>query len=146
MAVFLHPLLHPTLVVYYSHLVKMHRPTAVRLFATLLFALFALTVNAAPIEKRASYSGDATFYEVGLGSCGQTNSDDEMVVALSSELMGSGNYCGKSINVKSDSGSVTVKVVDTCPSCSKTNLDLSPAAFKKLGDLSEGRIAVTWSI
>lgn len=125
---------------------KMHRSTAATNLLVALLFFFALLANAAPIEKRASYSGDATFYEVGLGSCGETNSDDELVAALSSELMGSGEYCGKSAKIKSKSGSVTVKVVDTCPSCAKGSVDLSPAAFKKIGDLSEGRISITWSI
>lgn len=125
---------------------KMHRSTAATKLLVALLFFFALLANAAPIEKRASYSGDATFYEVGLGSCGETNSDDELVAALSSELMGSGEYCGKSAKIKSKSGSVTVKVVDTCPSCAKGSVDLSPAAFKKIGDLSEGRISITWSI
>ncbi|KAG1450683.1 hypothetical protein G6F56_008275 [Rhizopus delemar] len=108
--------------------------------------LFLTTSQAAPIEKRTSMSGDGTFYEVGLGSCGNTNTDTELVAALSSSLMSSGSYCGKSITVKSSSKSVTVKVVDSCPSCSKGDVDLSPAAFKKLAELSEGRISITWSI
>ncbi|KAG2220448.1 hypothetical protein INT45_004190 [Circinella minor] len=104
-------------------------------------------VNALPLYRRGggSYSGDGTFYTVGLGSCGKTNSDNEMVAALSSSLMSSGKYCGKRIKVKSDSGSVTVKAVDTCPSCAKGDIDFSPAAFKKLGSLDEGRISIKWS-
>ncbi|ORY96857.1 RlpA-like double-psi beta-barrel-protein domain-containing protein-containing protein [Syncephalastrum racemosum] len=112
---------------------------------TLIFAL-SMVIMAAPLDKRgSSYSGDGTFYEVGLGSCGSTNKDTQMVAALSSSLMGSGKYCGKSLTAKSDSGSVTVKVVDTCPSCSEGDIDFSPAAFKKLGSLDEGRISITWS-
>ncbi|KAG1057591.1 hypothetical protein G6F43_000572 [Rhizopus delemar] len=107
---------------------------------------FLVNVKAAPVEKRTSMSGDGTFYEVGLGSCGDTNSNSELVAALSSSLMSDGDYCGKKITIKSSKGSVTVKVVDTCPSCAKGDVDLSPTAFKKLGSLSEGRIDITWSI
>ncbi|KAL9548632.1 hypothetical protein MBANPS3_005587 [Mucor bainieri] len=121
-------------------------------FSTVLsiFAAAAclMTAQAAPaasnLQARSSQSGDATFYAVGLGSCGETNSDDEMVAALSSSLMGGSNsdLCGKSITVKSASGSVTLKVVDSCPG----DVDMSEAAFKKLGQLDEGRIPITWSL
>ncbi|CAO3587696.1 unnamed protein product [Absidia cylindrospora] len=112
---------------------------------TLVTALvsFAMLVQAAPIEKRNS--GSATYYDVGLGSCGNTNSNSEMVAALSSSIMNK-SKCGKSINIKSPKGSVTVKVVDTCPGCDSNAIDLSPAAFKKLGDMNDGRIDVTWSM
>ncbi|CAO3644672.1 unnamed protein product [Mucor fragilis] len=111
-----------------------------------------MTAQAAPaashLQARSSKSGDATYYAVGLGSCGDTNSDDEMVAALSSSLMGGSNsdLCGKSITVKSASGSVTLKVVDSCPGCSEGDVDMSEAAFKKLGQLDEGRIPITWSL
>ncbi|KAK4522062.1 acetyl-coenzyme A synthetase 2 [Mucor velutinosus] len=111
-----------------------------------------LTAQAAPVasnlQARSSQSGDATYYAVGLGSCGETSSDDEMVAALSSSLMGGSNsdLCGKSITVKSASGSVTLKVVDSCPGCSEGDVDMSEAAFKKLGQLDEGRIPITWSL
>lgn len=119
------------------------------LVASLVFAL-ALVSQAKPIahlEARKSMSGDATYYDVGLGSCGESNSNNDMVAALSKDLMGGDNsYCGQKISIKGDSGSVSVKVVDTCPSCDKGSIDLSPAAFKKLGDLGEGRIPITWSM
>ncbi|OAD08595.1 hypothetical protein MUCCIDRAFT_134035, partial [Mucor lusitanicus CBS 277.49] len=90
--------------------------------------------------------GGATYYAVGLGSCGENNSDTEMVAALSTSLMGGHNsdLCGKYINVKSGSASVTVKVVDSCPACSEDDIDMSKAAFKQLGSPDKGRIPITW--
>lgn len=115
-----------------------------------MIAFIFSMVQARPIlEARKSYSGDATYYDVGLGSCGDTNSNSEMVAALSEDLMGSGSgsdYCGKSITIKGKKGSVTVKVVDTCPGCGREDIDLSPAAFKKLGALSQGVLPITWSL
>ena len=115
-------------------------------FVTIL-SLTISNVTALPLYRRAdgSYSGEGTFYTVGLGSCGQTNSDTEMVAALSSSLMSSGDKCGKQLTATSDTGSVTVTAVDTCPSCGEGDIDFSPAAFEKLGSLSEGRISIQWS-
>jgi expansin (peptidoglycan-binding protein) len=117
------------------------------IFTLLATAALFMTAQCAPmLEARGSMSGRATYYAVGLGSCGDTNSDGEMVAALSGSLMGEKKYCGKSITLKGGSGSVTVKVVDTCPGCGKGDVDLSPAAFKKLGSLSKGVIPITWSL
>lgn len=117
---------------------------------TLLISLWSSTIQARPVimEARKSYSGRATYYDVGLGSCGQTNTNSQMVAALSSSLMKGPNspYCGRSITINGKSGSVTVKVVDTCPGCGANDVDLSPAAFKKLGALSAGTLPITWSL
>ncbi|KAK9455361.1 RlpA-like double-psi beta-barrel-protein domain-containing protein-containing protein [Dipodascopsis uninucleata] len=99
------------------------------------------------------YSGDGTFYDVGLGSCGNTNTDDELVVAVSNDLMsasdnGNSNnnpLCGKTITAYRGDKSVTVTVVDTCMGCAEYDLDFSPTAFDYLGEASEGRIPITWS-
>ncbi|KAI8337770.1 RlpA-like double-psi beta-barrel-protein domain-containing protein-containing protein [Blakeslea trispora] len=113
-------------------------------FLLFILASFCM-MEAAPIEARGSMSGRATYYNVGLGSCGKTNSDSQMVAALSGSIM-SKKHCGRSITVRGGKGSVTVKVVDTCPGCGKGDVDLSPAAFKKLGALSKGVIPITWSL
>lgn len=39
---------------------------------------------------------------------------------------------------------VDVTVVDSCPGCGRDDIDLSPAAFKKLAPLSQGVVQVTW--
>jgi expansin (peptidoglycan-binding protein) len=102
-------------------------------------------------SSSGSYSGDGTFYAPGLGSCGWDNSASEMIVALNHGQMANGAnpnknpMCGKSISVTGPKGSVTVKVVDTCPGCSTGDLDLSPAAFNKIADPAKGRVKINWS-
>lgn len=49
--------------------------------------------------------------------------------------------CGKYINVHGPNGSVRVKIVDTCPPCAFGDVDLSPAAFGKIGDFVKGRVS-----
>ncbi|ATZ58364.1 hypothetical protein BCIN_16g01700 [Botrytis cinerea B05.10] len=124
---------------------------------TAVIMAFAPLISAAPAPVsanepelvRRSNSGDLTYYAVGLGACGVTNSDSELVVAMSAGLMGTqsnGNpNCGKKIKISHGGKSVTVKVVDKCMGCATYDLDLSPAAFKALAPESAGRIKGTWS-
>ncbi|KAF8181054.1 RlpA-like double-psi beta-barrel-protein domain-containing protein-containing protein [Pholiota molesta] len=91
-----------------------------------------------------AFSGDATYYNTGLGSCGVTNKDTDFVVALSSAEAAHGKHCGKRIRVHYQGRTVEATVEDTCPGCSQYSIDLTPAAFKKLAPLDAGRIKVTW--
>ncbi|EJD55615.1 barwin-like endoglucanase [Auricularia subglabra TFB-10046 SS5] len=102
-------------------------------------------------------SGDGTFFDTGLGACGQTTSNSDFIVAVSMDLYDSfpgysgGNpnnnpICGKKVKANYQGKSVTVTVVDRCVGCACGALDFSPAAFEKLADFGEGRIhGVTWS-
>lgn len=97
-----------------------------------------------------SHSGDATYYGTGLGSCGEVSKDSDMIVALNHGQMANGanpnhnQLCGKTITAHGPKGSVTVKIVDTCPGCANGDLDLSPAAFAKIADMAQGRVPITW--
>ncbi|WYZ37694.1 hypothetical protein EsH8_II_001200 [Colletotrichum jinshuiense] len=101
------------------------------------------------------HTGDLTYYNPGLGACGQTNGDSDMIVAVShlvwDDVQEGGNpnsnpLCGKKIRVRRDGeGSVDVTVVDRCTGCEPTDLDLSPAVFERLADKDEGRVTGTWS-
>ncbi|MFC9426341.1 RlpA-like double-psi beta-barrel domain-containing protein [Streptomyces sp. NPDC056987] len=110
----------------------------------------AATAPAAAAPSGAQATGQATWYNTGLGACGWSNNDGELVVAISTALYG--NYpnpnnspqCGRQIRVNGPLGSVTVKVVDKCIGCATNDVDLSPAAFSRIGDLNAGRINVSW--
>jgi len=71
---------------------------------------------------------------------------NDMIVAMNEAQMGRNTKCGMKIRVNYQGRSVTVKVVDTCPSqyCSSGALDLSQAAFKQLAPLDKGEIYVNW--
>ncbi|KAK0625461.1 RlpA-like double-psi beta-barrel-protein domain-containing protein-containing protein [Bombardia bombarda] len=112
-------------------------------------------VAAAPevTTRDLATTGDLTHYDVGLGACGWTNSDSELVVALGAPRFDpqtpNGNpnnnpLCGRMIKVNYGGKSVTAKVVDRCQACLFDDLDLSPAAFQALADLGLGRISGTW--
>ncbi|KAG5357146.1 Allergen Asp f 7-like protein [Yarrowia sp. C11] len=100
------------------------------------------------------HSGQATFYDTGMGSCGITNTDSDFIVALNTDMWQAGmidgnpnhnTLCGKQLTAHRGGKSVTVTVTDMCPGCSHGDLDLSPAAFNALASPDEGRVEVTWS-
>ena len=104
-----------------------------------------------------SFTGQATFYAPGLGSCGDTNSDTDLICAVSQSLYdgfegftgsdpNSNPICGRKIKATYEGKSVTVTVVDRCVGCALHDLDFSPSAFDKLADQSLGRLSgMTWS-
>jgi hypothetical protein len=99
----------------------------------------------------SDFSGDATFYSPGMGSCGIESSDSDFIAALNAPQFGSypnpnqNPNCGKKATVQRNGKSVTVTIVDKCPACKEGDLDLSPAAFDAIADESEGRVPITWS-
>ncbi len=107
-----------------------------------------------PASGSGTFTGQGTYFEIGLGACGNTNTDQELVCAVSasrydSALTGSNPntdpLCGKQITVSANGKSVTLTVVDRCQACAEDDLDLSPTAFQQLSPLSAGRMPITWS-
>lgn len=89
----------------------------------------------APLEKRITHYGIATFYEQfgAAGSCGQVHADSDKIIALSPTWQGSGYpaYCGRKIQITNDGGGqnnngqgkvVIATVADTCPGCDTDHL------------------------
>jgi expansin (peptidoglycan-binding protein) len=68
---------------------------------------------------------------------------------LNHELVAAVNrtdLCGAYAVVTGPKGSVTVRIVDLCPGCDPGDIDLSQAAFSRIADLSDGRVAVSWQL
>jgi len=105
---------------------------------------------------RGTNTGEATFYQTGLGACGITNTDSDYIAAVSYLLFDSFPHyngvnpnqnpiCGKKVIASYKGKSVTVALTDRCTGCALTDLDFAPAAFKQLGDQSLGRLyGMTW--
>lgn len=115
----------------------------------------AAAASSSSASSSGSYSGDGTYYDVGLGACGDTNTDTELVVAISSELYDQtrtgankpSSLCGKYANVSYGGKSVKVKIVDRCPGCAYGSLDFSPSAFTQIASQDLGRIHdIQWSL
>ncbi|TFK36607.1 RlpA-like double-psi beta-barrel-protein domain-containing protein-containing protein, partial [Crucibulum laeve] len=87
----------------------------------------------------------ATYFYPGLGACGFTNGNNDFIAALSSaKYQAEGNFCSRAIRVNYNGRSVVATVVDKCPGCGYDDVDLSPAAFSALANLTLGRIPVEW--
>lgn len=112
-----------------------------RIGSLVLAILFMIGLAATPASAA---TGDATFYDVGLGACGKTNKNSDLVVAISALRFTLGLSCGRKIKVTRASKSVTVTVVDRCVDCRLNDIDLSPGAFNKIAKLEEGRVKVNW--
>ena len=109
-----------------------------------------------PIKFNETYGGRFTWYNVagGYTACGSQHGDDELVLALNAPQFdpytphGNPNLntlCNKMIRVTGPYGSADVKLVDRCPGCPYGGLDLSPAAFKAVGqNLDIGVVQGTW--
>lgn len=102
-----------------------------------------------------SYSGDLTWYDTGMGSCGVTSSSTDAIVALSHVLMTPLNganpntnpLCGKKINITYGGKTMTATILDTCPGCAEGDLDLSQGLFNELTNYGDGRVyGATWSL
>ena len=120
-----------------------------RVIAGLALAGVTLLPNA---DARADYGGDASFYQVGLGVCGKSNENTELVAAISKVVFDSApaasgisnKFCGKKAKVINGKKSVIVTIVDRCASCAKDDIALSPAAFKKIASMDAGKVPVQW--
>lgn len=107
-----------------------------------------------------TYTGDLTYYNPALGSCGITSTDNDPIVAVSHytyDAMQKGSdpnqnpLCGRKIRaqrVNEKTGkqvSIDLTVVDRCTGCQPTDIDVSPAMFSKMADPDLGRVLVTWA-
>lgn len=129
-------------------------PSLEAVVATTSSAQAAATSSSSSTNTGSGTAGLATFYSPGMGSCGTTSSDTDLIVAMAATLMAktfTGNpnnnsQCGRKIKVTTSKGSVVATIVDTCPGClAEGDIDLSPSAFDLIGDEADGKIPVTWT-
>ncbi|KAK3071239.1 hypothetical protein LTR53_008990 [Teratosphaeriaceae sp. CCFEE 6253] len=111
-----------------------------------------------------TFTGDLTYYGTGLGACGETSGDDDLIVSIShivfdaagssSSQGGNSNnnpLCNQTLRASrfdeevGAERSVDLKVVDRCTGCQPEDLDTSLGAFEKLAPQASGRVAVTWA-
>ncbi|KAL3463976.1 RlpA-like double-psi beta-barrel-protein domain-containing protein-containing protein [Aspergillus heterothallicus] len=102
-------------------------------------------------SSSAATSGEATFYDgnVSGGTCSFTDytlPSDLSGVAFSGEAWDDAANCGRCVSVTGPSGnSVKAMIVDKCPECAPTHLDLFQEAFTELAPASEGVIDISFT-
>jgi len=129
-----------------------------KLFATLAsVAVLAASAVASPLEARnatvrvraadVTHTGRGTFFDPGLGACGDTNTDSDPVVAIGIGRFGSGGNCFQWMKITNTANGNTVfgQTLDACESCGDSDIDMSPSLFEQLAPLSEGVITVSWN-
>ncbi|KAJ6013427.1 hypothetical protein N7540_008018 [Penicillium herquei] len=109
---------------------------------------------ALPTSNGGPYTGDLTYYDPGLGACGYTNTDSDLICAVSHILFDAAStgsnpndnpLCGLKIRIKRDGASVDVKVVDRCVGCAETDLDVTETVFGDLATIAQGRVTMEWA-
>jgi len=103
-----------------------------------------------PSYMHGVQTGQGTYYDTGLGACGITNTNSDMIAAVSWKLFDTypgytgGNpnnnpMCGRKIRASFGGKSIIVAATDRCTGCALTDLDFSPTAFNQLEDPAVGR-------
>lgn len=118
-----------------------------------------------PLPTNAdTFEGDLTYFQTGLGACGWTTGQEDLIVSISHTVFdaagssssqgGNSNtnpLCGRMVRAtryNEDAGaerSVDLKVVDRCTGCAPEDLDTTLGAFEKLASEDEGRVDVRWA-
>lgn len=128
------------------------------LFTFVVFLLFVVTSLALPttlqngtlvdVEKRQTYTGRGTWFHPGEGNCGQWNTDNDPIVAISLSRYNSNNgaNCNQWLKITNTANGNTASayVRDSCPGCGWNDLDMSPSLFSQLADLSVGELQISW--
>lgn len=99
------------------------------------------------LTKRQTYSGRATFYDVGLGACGGYNVASDWIVAQNSAQFGGGYpgpNCGKSITISYGGKTAVATIQDECPTCGYGDLDFSRGLFDYFASESLGQFQMSW--
>ncbi|CCO30031.1 hypothetical protein BN14_04055 [Rhizoctonia solani AG-1 IB] len=108
------------------------------------------TIAGRSINPSGTHTGQLTYFSIGLGACGWTNSDTEWVAAISHELYDNWpGYAGGNPNnnpvcttphtadITYGGKTIRVGIVDRCEGCALWDLDLSPSAFQQVSCYTE---------
>lgn len=118
-------------------------------------AAAAATSSAASSSGSGTYSGQLTWYDAGLGSCGITSGASDPIVAISHELFDSkatanpnnNPFCNQKITINYGGKSFSATIVDRCTGCAYGDLDLSKDFFNTVTNNGDGRVSgMTWSM
>ncbi|KAG1841125.1 hypothetical protein DFJ58DRAFT_688826 [Suillus subalutaceus] len=99
------------------------------------------------IHKRAFNNARFTFYDVGLGACGQYSSPGDFIVALNVAQYGGGfpgPQCFKSITISFGGKTAQATIMDECMGCPYGGLDFSIGLFSHFASEAAGVLYGSW--
>lgn len=99
------------------------------------------------VHKRSFDNARFTFYDVGLGACGDYSSPSDFIVALNVEQYGSGYpgpMCFLPITISYGGLTAQAVIMDECMGCPYGGLDFSTGLFDYFAPASEGVIYGSW--
>jgi hypothetical protein len=99
------------------------------------------------IHKRGFDNARFTFYDVGLGACGQYNSPGDFIVAMNVAQYGDGYpgpLCFKSITIWYGGKTAQATIMDKCMGCPYGGLDFSEGLFSYFASESIGVLYGSW--
>ncbi|KAG1750081.1 hypothetical protein EDB19DRAFT_83466 [Suillus lakei] len=99
------------------------------------------------IHKRAFDNARFTFYDVGLGACGQESSPGDFIVALNVVQYGTGypgTHCFKSITISYGGKTAQATIMDECVGCPYGGLDFSTGLFSYFASENDGVFYGSW--
>ncbi|KAI3400125.1 hypothetical protein diail_4356 [Diaporthe ilicicola] len=102
-------------------------------------------------SSSANVSGTSTFYGGNLngGACSFTTMSGFPSglygTAYSGSAWNNAAQCGSCLEVTGPNGKIKVIIVDKCPECDKGHLDLFQDGFAKIGSISAGEIATSYT-
>lgn len=117
------------------------------------FLLFTSGTASAAIPIGQPMTGEMTYYnDVGYGACGTPiDASTQYLVAVSYQWWTTANpnndpLCqGISVQVSYNGHTLTLPVVDKCPTCDSTHIDLSQPAFTEFAPTGTGVVTgITW--
>lgn len=107
------------------------------------------TTNVTSFDKRTSTCNNAraTWYDVGLGACGATNSPGDDIIALTVQMYGNGYpgpNCNKGVTIECNGKTAQATIMDECMGCPYCGIDMSTGLFQKFADLGAGVLTCNW--
>lgn len=113
------------------------------------FLLFLVLPSVMFLSYSQTNSGEGTFYApidgTNSGNCSIfIEQGDLMYCALNAIDYNNAAPCGGYIKVTGAKGSVVLQVVDSCPECSKGDVDMTEEAFSVIDEVINGRVPITW--
>ncbi|OJA17784.1 hypothetical protein AZE42_06598 [Rhizopogon vesiculosus] len=99
------------------------------------------------VHKRSFDNARFTYYDVGLGACGQNSSPGDFIVALNVNQYGGGYpgpECFQSITISYGGKTAQATIMDECMGCPYGGLDFSVGLFNYFASEADGVLYGSW--